>query len=195
MSTEVIKIEGKEQNITVKPITLLYDGSYGTAKIEPPDEYITVDCSQLVNKYHELDDEAIEFWITQPMFLYMWTTMWGHNIAKKTEFATVHCLPETAEEFNDQAANVKHVFSMLAALINAHAIAIVSKRKVYLKYPELGLHPGVQANLAEILILLTHGGFPPYIVEASNPNKHTPEFKGKKGVKTIIEHIKHRNNS
>lgn len=188
---ETILIDGEEQEIEIKPITLLYDGSYGAIKIEPPkDKFVIVDCNELVTKYHELDDNAVDFWVTQPMFLYMWTVMWGENIAKQTHHSVVHCLPETAEEFNDQSSNVKHVFAMLASLLNAQAIAVTSDRTVYLKYPELGLHPGVQANIATVITLLTHGGFPQYVLEASDPNKPTPNFKGKRGVKTIMTHNK-----
>ena len=88
-------------------------------------------------------------------------------------------LPETQAEFNDSAPNVKHVFALLCATINAQATAVATKRVPYIKYPELGLHPGVQANFAEVTMMLSGcGGLPPWLL--------TMTTKGKQTIKEII---------
>ena len=176
--TTTININGEDEEITLSKITLIYDGSYGMNKIKPGKDCITIDCTKLVGMYPQLVDSAIDWWVSQPIFVYLWCTMWGGNIANTIGKSVCTELPLNQEEFANAAPNVQHVFALLCALINAQADAIRHDKLVYVKYPELGLHPGVQANLGEVTIMLSMGGFPPWVNELKG--------KGKQLIKQII---------
>jgi len=175
-----ININGQDETISLKKITLIYDGSYGMNKITPSKkDHVVLDCSTLTDMYPQLTDEAIDWWITSPVFCYLWYTMWTGNIASTIGKAVLDKLPETQAEFDDSAPNVKHVFALLCATINAQATAVATKRVPYIKYPELGLHPGVQANFASVTMMLSGcGGLPPWLL--------TMTTKGKQTIKEII---------
>lgn len=149
-----IKVGGEDAGeISVKPITLIYDGTYGTQKIEIEDEFPPLNCRELPSSYGDLTDEVIKQWIEQPFFVYCWWIMWGGNLQAKD---LAKCLPESREEFENAADNVKYMFAFLSAFLYRW---IQAKGKPFrVQYPEIGLHPGVQANLGDLFIIMKDYG-------------------------------------
>ena len=141
-----IKVGGEDAGeIRVKPITLIYDGTYGTQKIEIEDEFPPLDCRILANHYHEVTQAVIDGWNAQALFVYCWYIMWTGNVADKN---LAMCLPESKKEFDDAADNVKYIYSFLSAFLFR---IIQAKGKPFrVQYPEIGLHPAIQANLGDL---------------------------------------------
>jgi hypothetical protein len=143
-----LKVDGEDAgNIRCKPITLLYDGSYGTQKIEIEDEFPPLNCRELVASYDQISDELIKSWIKQPIFVYCWYLMWGGNIADRKLALK---LPESREEFVNAADNLKYVFTFLSAFL--YRIIQAKGKPFRVQYPEIGLHPAIQANLGDLFI-------------------------------------------
>ena len=77
--------------------------------------------------------------------------MWGGNLKAKS---LAMCLPESRQEFEDAADNVKYMYAFLSAFLYR---IIQSKGKPFrVQYPDIGLHPGVPANLGDLFIVCTH---------------------------------------
>lgn len=162
--------------IRVAPITLVYDGTYGTENIEyDPDKCYVLDCTDLPSTYHmltdhpEFGDGIIKGWASDPAFVYLWVLAWHGNVADKLSDQSVRKLPTTKDEFNASAHNVKYIFALLSAWatkmiqVNLPQYPTLYKKLLVLKYPESQLHPAIQANLAEITMAFTTCGMPKWV--------------------------------
>lgn len=155
-----IKVGGEDAGeIKCKPITLVYDGTYGTEKIEIED-VLTLDCRKLVSTYDKLTDDLIDGWNREPHFVYLWCIMWGGNVRNKIKTPP---LPKDHNDFMGRADNIKYVWSLLSALITKQVQAVQMNKQPRIQYPECGLHPGIQANLGEVFICMSLGHFPAYL--------------------------------
>ena len=146
-----IKVGGEPAGkIRVKPITLIYDGTYGTQKIEIDDDNLfpSLDCRTLVSSYDQITEEVIQLWLGQSIFVYCWFLMLGGNVRAKK---LAQCLPESRKDFEEAADNVKYMFAFLSAFL--YRIIQAKGKPFRIQYPEIGLHPGIQANLGDLFIV------------------------------------------
>ena len=161
---KVITVNGEAVTIEVAKITLLYDGAYGLNVIECPEAYV-IDGTSLRDTYPQLlEDERVAGWVSQPTFVYAWWLIWG-------KYSDHHSLPCNDQEFIEASSDGQFVFAMLSAVCSAivqQGMGIIEKgRPIYIKRPEHGLHPAIQAGMADMVILFTNGTIPKYLTGLS----------------------------
>ena len=149
MKKKVI-IDGQEETVTIKPITLFYGYSY---KLDVPDA-IRINCGESLMLCTQFRKEDVEI-------AYKWSQF---RICFDTLFKDPHIKqPKTLMDLQCEGSGVKCGFVLIMRLLNA-IVANIDKFKAGevifdIKHPETCLHPREQANLGDLFIRLGIGGF------------------------------------
>jgi hypothetical protein len=147
---DIVYIDGKEEEVEIKPITLFYGYSY---KLDVPNS-IKIDCSRSLELAQQFTEEDIIWASKSQVFRVCFDVVFRDpNITQ----------PKTLAEFQGQGSGVKAVFVLIMRMINViveHGEAWSrGLLKIDVRHPETCLHPREQANLADLFIKLQPGGF------------------------------------
>lgn len=149
MKKKVI-IDGQEETVTVKPITLFYGYDY---KLEVPDA-ILINCGESLSLCNQFREEDIDIAYKWRAFRICFDTLFRDpNIKQPKTLMDLHC----------EGSGVKCGFVLIMRLLNA----IVANAEAFkrgevtfdIKHPETCLHPREQANLGDLFIRLGISGF------------------------------------
>jgi hypothetical protein len=132
---DIVYIDGKEEEVEIKPITLFY-------------------CSRSLELAQQFTEEDIIWASKSQVFRVCFDIVFRDpNITQ----------PKTLAEFQGQGSGVKAVFVLIMRMINViveHGEAWSrGLLKIDVRHPETCLHPREQANLADLFIKLQPGGF------------------------------------
>ena len=144
-------IDGKEEEVELKPITLFY--GYNN-KLEVP-QAVLVDMSMATSIANNIHEEDIRVANSSPIFKSCF-----RSVLRESDR---YSFPKTLSEFRGEGSGVKCVFVMIMLILNGIVQNIElfkqGKLKIHVRHPETCLHPREQANLGDLMIKLSLGHF------------------------------------
>jgi hypothetical protein len=140
-------------------LVLMYKGhGMECEKVNLLDEHVVVDCGRTLEyAYKHVDsDEHMAIFrkssLHRKCFDLIWNNERGTNLGLEP--------PEDLGSFKSEGSGMQHSIVLIFLMVNAFAVAHATGKKVYLvNHPESHLHPGIQANLADLLIKFSVTGF------------------------------------
>jgi len=147
---EIVIIDGQEEEVELAPITLFYGYSF---TLHVPNA-VVIDTTRSLQIADGINEQDIRVANGSGIFRACFNTVFKDDAIN---------LPKTLEDFRSEGSGVKCVFVLVMQILNSIVqnaeLWKQGKLRINIKYPETCLHPREQANLADLTIKLTSGGF------------------------------------